>query len=113
MADISLGEKLPDSTGGDWLAAKAARGVDADFEVQLLAKGFETFDVGLGLVAEAEVFAFVKLVYVKSLLQDFGGEGTGGLAGEIGGERKEKQGIEAGGFEKFEFLRKGGDHRTH
>ena len=112
MADVAFGEEIADAAGGDGLAAKAARSVDADLEVQLATEGFEAFDVGLGLVTEAEVFAFVKLGYVEGLLEDFGGEGAGGLAREIGGKGKEEQSVDARGFEKFELLREGSDHRA-
>lgn len=109
VADVALGEKRTDAAGGDRLAAKAVWGVDADFEVQLMTKSFEAFDVGFGLVTEAEVFAFVKLGDVEGLLEDFGGEGAGGLAREVGGEGKDEESVEAGGFEERELLREGCD----
>ena len=107
MAYVALREKLSDSARGDGLASKAAWGVDANFEVQFAAKGFEAFDVGLGLISETEVFTFVKFGYMKGLLQDFGDEGTGGFAREVVGKGKDEESVEACGFEEFKFLCEG------
>ena len=45
---------------------RSAGGVDVDGEAELAAEGFEGFDAGFGLVAEAEVFAFVELVDLQA-----------------------------------------------
>ena len=96
MAYVSLCKELSDSARGDGLVAEAARSVDADFEVQLLDKVFEAFDVGLGLIAEAEVFAFVEFGDVQGLLQDVGGEGTSRHLRELFGEGQDEYNIDAG-----------------
>ena len=97
---------LPDAAGGDGLSADDARGVDADGEAEFAAERFEAVDAGLGLIAEAEVFAFVQLGDVEGLLQNIGGEGARRHARELAGEGQDEQRIDAGGGEEFELLRR-------
>ena len=91
------------------LAAEALRGVDADGEAEFAAEGFEAVDACFGLVAEAEVFAFVQLGDVEGLLEDVGGEVARGGAGELGGEGQDEEGVDAGGGEEFELFGERGD----
>ena len=109
MADLTGGDELADAAGGDGFVAEGARGVDADGEAEFGAEGGEGVDAAFGLVAEAEVFAFVELGDVEGLLEDFGGEGAGGGAGELGGEGEDEDGIDAGGGEELDLAMQGGD----
>ncbi len=60
-----------------WLRM-ASGGVDLAGEAEFAAQGFEIVYVSFGVVAEAEVFSFVEFDDVEGLLEDFGGEGSGG-----------------------------------
>ena len=46
---------------------------------------------------------------MEGLLEDFGGEGAGGGAGELGGEWEDEDGVDAGGGEELDFAVQGGD----
>lgn len=109
MADFAGGDELADAAGRDCVFPQGARSVDADGEAEFGAEGREGVDAALGLVAEAEVFAFVELGDVEGLLEDFGGEGAGGGAGELGGEGEDEDGVDAGGGEELDFAVQGGD----
>src|ERR1039458_8419577 len=78
------GDELADAAGGDRGAAEGAWGVDGDAEAEFLAEGFEAADAGLGVVAEAEVFAFVDLGGVEGVDEDAGDEVAGGEGGGVG-----------------------------
>ncbi len=109
LADLSGGDEVADAAGGDRMAAQDARRVDADGEAEFAAEGFEVVDAGLGLVAEAEVLAFVELVDADAVAEEILGEGAGGHAREVVREGQDDDGVEAGGAEEFEFLGEWGD----
>ena len=60
------------------------------------------FDAGLGVVAEAEVFALVDLGDVEGVDEDVGDEVAGMQVAELVGEGEDEGGVDAGGGEEFE-----------
>jgi len=91
------------------LVADIARRVDANRESKFAAEGFEVVDVAFGVMAEAEVFSLVEFDDVEAALEDFGGKVAGGHPGEVFGEGKDDDGVEAGGGKEIEFFGERGD----
>src|ERR1700761_4313061 len=89
------------------------RCVDAHTEAKFAAQSFEAVDACFGLIAEAEVFAFVQLGDVQGLLEDFCGEGARGHVGEFGGEGNDQDCVDACFCEQLQFLRKRCDERLN
>ena len=87
-------------------APRDGAGVDDDAEAKFAAECFEAFDACLRLIAETEIFAFVQFGDVEAVSEHLGGEGAGRDAGEFAGEGKDESGVDAGGCEKLEFLRR-------
>ena len=109
VADVSSGDEMADAAGGDGVAAEDARGVDGDGEAEFAAEGFEAVDAGLGLVAEAEVLAFVDLVDVEQLQRRSVAKSRAVMREKSRGEGQDDDGVDAGGGEEFEFLGEWGD----
>ncbi len=101
--------QLADAAGGDGRSADDAGSVDDDAESEFAAEGFEAVDTGLGVVAEAEVFAFVDLGGVDGVDEDVLGEFAGVHVAEGVGEGKDESCVDAGGGEEFELAGKRGD----
>jgi hypothetical protein len=109
VAELAFGDEGADAAGGDGRAAQGERGVDGDAEVEGAAEFGEGGDVGLGVVAEAEVFALVDLGDVEGVAQDGLREVVGGGVAESFGEGQDEGGVEAGGGEEFELAWERGD----
>src|ERR1700733_2957397 len=85
--------------------------IDAHAKAEFAAQSFEAFNACLGLIAEAEVFSFVQLGDVQSLLEDFGCEAAGGHAREFGREGNDEDRVETCFGEQMQFLGKRRDER--
>ena len=106
------GDELADAAGGDRGAAEGAWGVDGDAEAEFAAEGFEaggTGDAGLGVVAEAEVFALVDFGDVEGVDEDAGDEVAGMQVAELVGEGKDEGGVDAGVGEELELAGERGE----
>jgi len=116
VGDVACGDELADAAGGDGGAANNAGSVDGDAEAEFLAEGFQAgvsslgaAGAGLGVVAEAEVFALVDLGDVEGVDEDVGDEIAGRHVAELVGEGEDEGGVEAGVGEEFEAAMERGD----
>ena len=97
LADVAFGDELADRLEEMALAADGLRrSRRVHGEAEFAAKGFQAVDVGLGVIAETEVFSFVEFDDVQGVLQDVGGEGPGGHLREFFGEGQDEDGVDAG-----------------
>ena len=80
-----------------------------DGEAEFLTEAAEVGDVGFGVVAEAEGFAFVDFYGVECVGQDRLGEVVGGPEAEVGVEGKDEDEVEAGGGEEGQLFGEWGD----
>ena len=74
---------------------RSAWTVDGDTEAKFVTEGLQRVDSGFCVVAEAEVFAFVKLDDMKTIAQDEGCEVSSAELAELLGEGKDDRGIDA------------------
>ena len=107
--DAAGGEKFADAGGGDGFAAESEFVEDLHDEPHLSAEVGEGLDVAGSFVSEVEVVAFVDLAGFERVVEDLCGELSWGEEGEVAAEGEKQDCVNAGGFEKAQFLGRGGE----
>src|SRR5579875_712907 len=88
-----------------------ARIVETDGEAQLAAQRGKAFDTCFCLVAEAKVFAFVKLLNMQRVAKNGGDELARGVACKFRRKGEDEQRVESRGGEQTDLFRKRRDER--